>query len=1248
MSAAVAASQAPQELDVFACALDGVNQIEASAGTGKTWNICALYVRLLLEHDLQADQILVVTFTKAATAELHERIRGRLAQLAHALETGDDGGDPFVARLFETTLGEGRDGDDGSAIDAETAAKRIRRALRGFDQAAIHTIHAFCQRALQEAPFAAAMPFAFEMEADDAALRFELAAEFWRTRVEPVAAAHSGFAAWLVAHRAGPEALDAQLARRLKKPLAALRFDGLPDPHARGVDFDAALRASHAAAAALWQAERAAIASVLELAQASLNQRSHKPEAVADALAAWGAYFNEAAGALAPAALPKPALKLTRGVLEKATKKGGATPEHPFFEAAEALEAALAAAEAAQRARWLALIADWLAEAPARLAERKRTRRVVSFDDLLANLYHALEAHPWLADTLRRRYPAALIDEFQDTDPLQFAIFDRIFAPAGPLFLVGDPKQAIYSFRAADLHTYLAARERAGARYTLAVNQRSTPAIVEACNRVFGANPRAFVLDGLDYQPVRAGTRQRAPFVDGTDPRAGSGDFRIWMLPDGDQALGKRDAQWQAAQACAAEIARLMRGAREGAVRLGEAALTPADIAVLVQTHRQGSIVKRVLAAWGIGSVELAQASVFATLDAEQLERVLAAIDAPGDLRRLRAALATDWFGLDAAALWRLEQGEAAPGAAADDADAMSWVERFSRYRLLWRERGFAVMWRSFARELRIAERLIGGADGERRVTDINHLAELTQARASAQPGIAPTLRWLAAQRAVGGGEDAQLRLESDRNLVQIVTVHKSKGLEYAVVFCPFLNDGRLHEPREDALPDAREYHDEAGAAVLHYGCDEAAAELAATQARREQAAERARLVYVALTRAVHRCYLVAGVYQSARSTREARRSVLNWLVGGAGHGFDTWLETPPEAEELAASWRALATGPISIAPLPGVSARTPLAAGHDAERLGGARQAARFLRDAWRIASFSSLTASIAREQEGIAAVPDEALRPDHDALAAAVDPVPRIDGGGERAMQPDPDDIVGFPRGAAAGECLHLLFELSDFGDASGWDEAARRALHERPVEAEPELAKRLPAMMTRMLAEVVATELVPGMQLAAIDPGRRLNEMEFLFPAAALDFAALRALLVEHGYPDVALESGTLAGFFKGFIDMIVEHDGRFWIVDWKSNHLGATPDAYGPAALDAAMADHAYHLQALLYTVALHRYLRVRLPGYDYDSHMAGYLYLFVRGVRPGWSSGGRPSGVHARRPSRELVEALDALMRKERA
>jgi exodeoxyribonuclease V beta subunit len=682
---------------------------------------------------------------------------------------------------------------------------------------------------------------------------------------------------------------------------------------------------------------------------------------------------------------------------------------------------------------------------------------------------------------------------------------------------------------------------------------------------------------------------------------------------------------------------------------------------VLVQTHKQGSLVKRVLAAWGVGSVELAQASVFGTLDAEQIERVLAAIDTPGDLRRLRAALATDWFGLDAAALWRLEQAADAaegadsaqafePASSAEEADAMSWVERFSRYRTLWHERGFAVMWRTLMRELRVGERLVAGADGERRLTDVNHLAELVQARAATQPGIAPTLRWLAAQRAAGGGDDAQLRLESDRNLVQIVTVHKSKGLEYAVVFCPFLNDGALREPPASGLPDAREYHDEAGVAVLHYGCDDEEAERAEREAAREQAAERARLVYVALTRAVYRCYLVAGTYLSSRSTKESRRSVLNWLVGG-GQTFDAWLADPPEEGALAASWQALNGGPITLAPLPVPPRRDPLLNEYASGRRLTARTSRRTLHDAWRIASFSSLIAAGARHERGGAEL-DEA-RPDHDELAEAA-ALARSDqaalAAAEGAAMKTPaapaipaDDILLFPRGAAAGECLHRLLELADFTDPTSWPQAIERALLERPAPATQEEAQRLPEMMAKFLADIVATELVPGMTLAALNPERRLNELPFLFAAPALDFAALRRLLAANGYPDTALEPGALSGFVKGFIDMIVEHDGRYWIVDWKSNHLGTTPEQYGAAALDAAMAEHAYHLQALLYTVALHRYLKARKANYDYDAHIGGYLYLFVRGVRPAWRDGAAPAGVHARTPGRALVEALDALM-----
>lgn len=1254
-----AVPSSPEPLDVFRCALTGVNQIEASAGTGKTWNICALYVRLLLERDLNADQILVVTFTKAATAELHERIRGRLAELALAIELADDGvdlpADPFVAQLLATTLGPG-------GLDRALAGKRIRRALSTFDQAAIHTIHAFCQRALQEAPFAAAMPFAFEMEADDASLRFELAFDFWRERVEPVAAAYPAFAAWLVARGATPLELDAQLARRLKKPLAQLRWgaSGTSAPALEAPGDDEA-RTRFDAACALWHAERASIERLLDEAQAGLKQTTHKPEAVRAALDAWGRYFAQDDCHAVPA---REALKLTATALAKATKVKFAPPEHPFFVLADTLAAAAEALDAAHRRRWLALLALWLDEAPRSLAAMKRTRRLASFDDLLANLHGALGEHPWLAQTLRARYPAALIDEFQDTDPLQFAIFERIFAgpgsdgQAGPLFLVGDPKQAIYSFRAADLHTYLAARHAATARYTLAVNQRSTAPLVAACNRIFGANPRAFVLEGLDYAPVHAADRARAPLIDLDDPARGHGTMgalRVWMLPSGEAPRLKREAQRAAAEACAQEIVRLLRGAREGRVALGTAPLAPADIAVLVRTHKQGSLMKRVLAAWGVGSVELAQSSVFATLDAEQLERVLSAVDAPGDLRRLRAALAADWFGLDAQALARLAQLADAPAQAHAD-EATAWVERFSRYRSLWLERGFATMWRTMTRELAVGERLIAGREGERRLTDVNHLAELAAARSAVHPGITPTLRWLSAERARGGGEEAQLRLESDRDLVQIVTVHKSKGLEYAVVFCPFLGDGARMAGSSTGLPDASEYHDEtpAGArAVLHYGCEGAEAERAEAEAAREEAAERARLVYVALTRAVHRCYLVAGLYVSSRSTKESRRSVLNWLVAGDGRSFEAWADDPPDDRAIEAAWGALADATITLAPLPAPGVRAPLPRETASGRRLTARKPQRPLSESWRIASFSSLAAAGARHANETV---DDEPRPDHDALAAAQLEASALT---EAARLPQPaqlsqlahsaaelleaDDILAFPRGATAGECLHRMFELADFSEPGTWPAAIERALLERPVATDAETAARLPAMMARLIADVTAVEVAPSMTLAGLDPTRRLTEWPFLFASPALELSALRALLARHGYPDVALEAGMLAGYVKGFIDLVVEHEGRFWIIDWKSNHLGASAADYGAAALEAAMAHHAYHLQALLYTVALHRYLKARRPGYDYDVHIGGYSYLFVRGVRPAWCDGAVPAGVHARKPSRELIEALDALM-----
>jgi exodeoxyribonuclease V beta subunit len=318
---------------------------------------------------------------------------------------------------------------------------------------------------------------------------------------------------------------------------------------------------------------------------------------------------------------------------------------------------------------------------------------------------------------------------------------------------------------------------------------------------------------------------------------------------------------------------------------------------------------------------------------------------------------------------------------------------------------------------------------------------------------------------------------------------------------------------------------------------------------------------------------------------------------------------------------------------------------------------------ETWRIASFSALASGAARREASVAI--DDEPRPDHDAIAARgpesseamsvqANSETRLKRGPERSAEanatpfvPRDDDILAFPRGAAAGECLHRLFELADFRTPESWPRTIERALRERPVPADRDTARRMPAMMARLLADAAATELAPdvapGFTLAALDPVRKFVEWPFLFAAPSLDLPSLRRLLSAHGYPDVALESSTIAGFVKGFIDMIVEDAGRYWIVDWKSNHLGMNPDHYGEASLEAAMTEHAYHLQALLYTVALHRYLTVRMRGYDYDRHIGGYLYVFLRGVRPEWREGNQPAGVHFRKPARALVQALDRLM-----
>lgn len=1231
-------------MDVASCRLEGINLIEASAGTGKTWTLCGLYLRLLLEKPLNVSQILVVTFTNAATAELRERIRTRLLRALEWLQTPRSDADPFIATYLTSLIDAGR--------SPNSLRESLNAALQGFDEAAIFTIHGFCQRALSDSSFSAGMPLTLELMRDDSDLILEVVHDFWRKRVADCPDAE--LAGWLLSCGDSPEGLARLLKRRLGRPMSTLLWPpGLTDTTWFGEPARAALMALHQQAIHTWHTDRTTILKQVREALPRLNAKSYSEGSIETAAQQW----DQASAATDPlywSKLTKLALLSSDRLVAK--KGQAAVPSHPFFDQAAQLLRAVQQAKSSLALQRMALLREWLESAPVALRALKRERRVIAFDDMLSNLHERLTSshYPALAGALAKRFPVALIDEFQDTDPLQFAIFRSIWtSDAASLFLIGDPKQAIYSFRNADLHTYLHARSQASARFTLTDNQRSCAPLLNAMNQLFGQNARAFMLDGLHYQPVALGAHERRPFEDQRTPGATQSEaasiapMQVWTLPDPHTGgwLDKPAAHRAVVSACAGEIASLLQGAAAGQVRYDGRALRGGDIAVLVRTHAQGLDIRAALARAGVASVELSQASVFQSPDAESLERVLCAVLEPRRDGLLRAALATDLIGLNAHSILHLAQ---------DGAALAEHLTQFADYRRMWFERGIGVMLRHLMQQAQVSVRMLARDDGERRLTNLSHLTELLHEAAGEHSAPDALLRWFQTRRARDdAGDAAQLRLESDRHLVQILTMHRSKGLEFPVVFCPFLWDaGRV---RRKGPPIGSEYHDVQGQPVWDLreeAIDKAEVSRIKQDISLEANAEDLRLIYVALTRAVHRCYLVTGLFTSQGSTKSSQRALLNWLVAAHGMAPRDWLNHEMGDEPISAAWSRWAAScapDVSLSPLPRF---VP-----DALRLHSAlppdQPSARTIASpparAWRLGSYSSLAHGARHEASAI----------DHDARQAPTDLTETddfdvdasevyesdLDAPHADPSELDAHDILRFPRGAAAGDCLHDVFERIDFTQPQDWPAAIETALRRHPPGAHTlQQAARLPAMVAGMLGHVLHTPLLPGLILADIPRERRLVELEFALPARGLQAQALATLLKAHGYGTPSFAFGRLQGYLRGFIDLVFEHEGRFHVLDWKSNMLGMRPEDYRPARLEQAMSANGYHLQSLLYVVALHRYLAQRLPAYHYETHMGEVCYLFVRGVRPHWAGpDGRACGVHARRPTLALVNALGRLI-----
>ena len=1172
--------------------LQGRILIEASAGTGKTWNIGLIYLRLLLEGELRVEQILVTTFTDAAAQELRERLRRRLVEAGRLLEstsggsaTGDDSLENYLSSLCH---------DEDSR---RHALRKIQLARADLDRAPVSTIHALCQRIQRDYPLESGAAFANDKLFDEQQLQRECVEDFWRRRylagtVDPREAE--------LLLKDGPEGLLRDLGGLSNSTDARIEAGGLAELERQL----AALRTGEV------------VAGLLRLAD---DKKLYAPRvrALANALKAVAALLQSGLHVDIEADL-RDQLKGTFDPVSVAKQESpdhpAALTHHPLILALQQLGSLLQLRTVFTRGAVLAEAAQACRE---EMPRRARQRHVLTFSMLIDAVYERLcgeQADDVLADRLYEAFPVALIDEFQDTDQRQFAIFDRIYRGRGTLVMIGDPKQAIYSFRGGDIAAYLRASEQAGQRFSLGTNHRSSRALVEALNAWYGHTEGGFDHPQIRYQPViAAGRADDKPYTIHGEPAARPLVIHPFRGDAKDQrgnplkALGELEAL--ALDDCANRIAELLNDPQQ---QISGQRVTPGDIAVLLSTNNQIVALRTRLIARGVPCVGSGRGNIFAGEVARELELILYAVLHPDDDQAVRGALATRLLG---ATLEQFSAWQTQPAAFERE------LERFEAWRTLARTRGVLALIDTLLAARATA--LLALPEGERVLTDLRHLGELLAAEEGARQGLDGLYAWLQEMRQEGSDGDAeaaderQLRIESDARRVQLLTIHASKGLEFPIVFLPLV--WRIGDRTGMRAPKLLRHHDAGGQRCVDLGSVDFIEHRGLHY--REELEERLRLLYVALTRAVHAVH-VYWVDRGPLPDGDARAwewAAIDLLIQQAQRRLDlTQGETSLDA-------MATALGGIRLcAPFADAFIRYQAPAEVPSPRatqtpLPGSRPFQ------W-LHSFSGLI-----RQATAAVVVDDRGAVDE---AGIEEPVAIVDGLVEAAE--DSRLLSLHPlRGPRFGDAVHHVLELA--GPGPVWP-GQRQLLHSQlaaqAVPANSEALERVGKMIDRARQ----ADLGDGLRLVDIPAEHRIVEFEFQFPVRQVPLARLRQLCIAHGRPGAvpaSLDATTLNGMLTGFADLILAWDGRYHVLDYKTNWLGARLHDYQGHSLDAAMAEHHYPLQALLYTVALHRYLRQRLDGYTAERQLGDSWYLFVRalGLAPGL-------GVWRQRWPVALIEALD--------
>ena len=1242
----------------------GVTLVEASAGTGKTTALTALVARLVVDPEARViddaaglpdlRRALAVTFTNAATAELVTRVRRtlRAAAAAFAEDADPDAATGPVRELLARW---------GQTPEARATSRTRLAAALASGEASVFTIDGFLKRVLERSAFESGEPFAFSVADSDADLRRRALAETWQARVrqapELAAVAVAGGAPWSLAR------LDAALVDILRHP--GTRIVPEPEPLAEAV---ARYRAAVAGLAAVWnEAEATALLDGAPLTKSA-------PADPAGLFGRVSAFVARGGAAHVDAVLAAGSARLADGVHKSQGKAARAEIlGHAAFGACDAV------AEAAEALR-LAVLGDAVVAVDAarrRLGARAGT---LTFDDLLSRVHDALHharIGPVLARAIRGQYRVALVDEFQDTNARQDAVFRRAFAGA-PLVLVGDPKQAVYAFRGADVFAYLGARRHAAQTFTLGRNYRSAPALVGAVNALFGrgaagdgaaGGARPFVHDGIPFVPAEAAVAQTR--IRGARAACGSAAPFVWWSTAGlPQGRTGQTVKAVATPACvAAVVAEIRRLVDDPAVEVCETVggadvwrrLRAADVAVLVATNRQAGLVQNALRRAGLPSVVGKGGDVRTAPEMADLEHVLRAVDAPGNRAAVRTALATELWGWDDARIAALDEA-----AWADLTDALRTV------RALWQRRGVFQAVTAWAEAQGVLARLLARPDGERRATNLRHALELAHdAEGQGARSADRLLRWIRTrhtQPAMGG--TTEMRLESDDHAVQVATMHGCKGLQYRVVFAPFLWEGRekatWHGSFSELAPPRPHVPTDGGGTEIVYDVGSPDVEHHRGLADAERLAEHLRLTYVALTRAEDRAYVVWGPLSGAHASGlghllhghatphtgcdsafvRAARSAANAALPGTVAALRSWIDRDGLAERMVVEALPDAAPRPSAAPAP--EAEAPRG---DARTL--SRDAAERIATPTRRTSFSGWTSGAPRDE--------------------------RVDDDRAEGLDADaaPVGMAAFASGAAAGTGLHAVLQTAVFHDPDAYLDAQSPAsqalartlrLHGladgrarsggRPVHRAP--IADVPAVVRDLVSRLARTR-IPGLgfrlQDVPADPQRRDTEWRFVVPLRHVRPATIADVFREHGDSRLQACAERVArltareadGLLVGTADFVAEVPGpdgrpRVAVFDWKSNWLGPTPAHYGAAAMEAAMDAHHYRVQSHLYLLGLHRHLQARLGAdYDYDRDVAGVAYVFLRGVPDTVTDGEPATGFDVDKPSRALIEALDAAL-----